>query len=188
MNNDDIQKIIPISPTEKLGFYIGKFDPIHIGHIQLLLDGLKYFDKIFLLITDNCITLTTERYNIICNTIDTYSLKGIYPVPITGDLSLSGIIEEFIGAFNKPISWLIPEKTYLELPKHSDFNYLESFPKVLYSNNNYDDSSIITTIKPTREFKVNSSDIRNMFKQGIDPRPLIGGLEYSFIKTYKIYT
>ena len=69
MNNDDIQKIIPISPTEKLGFYIGKFDPIHIGHIQLLLDELKYFDKIFLLITDNCITLTTERYNIICNTI-----------------------------------------------------------------------------------------------------------------------
>ena len=111
MNNDDIQKIIQISPTEKLGFYIGKFDPIHIGHIQLLLDGLKYFDKIFLLITDNCITLTTERYNIICNTIDTYSLKEIYPVPITGDLSLSGIIEEFIGAFNKPISWLIPEKT-----------------------------------------------------------------------------
>ena len=74
------------------------------------------------------------------------------------------------------------------MPKHSDFNYLESFPKVLYSNNNYDDSSIITTIKPTREFKVSSSDIREMFKQGIDPRPLIGGLEYSFIKTYKIYT
>ena len=174
MNNDDIQKIIPISPTEKLGFYIGKFNPIHIGHIQLLLDGLKYFNKIFLLITDDCITSTTERFNIICNAINTYSLKEIYPVPITGYLPLSGVIEEFVGVFKTKTSWFIPEKDYLELPKHSDFNYLESFPKVLYSNNNYDDSSIITTIKPTREFKVSSSDIREMFKQGIDPRPLIG--------------
>lgn len=188
MNNADIQNIIQISFTEKLGFCIGKFDPIHIGHVQLLLDGLKYFDKIFLLITDDCITSTTERFDIICNAINTYSLKEIYPVPIDGNLSLSGIIKEFIGVFNKPISWFISEKIYLELPKYSNFNYLESFPKVLYSNNNYDDPSIITTIKPTKEFKVSSSDIRNMFKQGIDPRPLIGGLEYSFIKTYKIYT
>ena len=182
------EKYLPICSGLKLGLYIGQFNPIHIGHIQLLVDMSKYLDKIYILITYDCDVSTSLRESLIVNEINTYSLRNVYSLTVEGNYSISELLKQLDILFEgNNLNWILTEKTYLEIPKYNDYEYLEIFPKVLYSNNNYNDSSIITTVKPTNEFNVTSSDIRNMINNNIDPRPLIGGLEYDYIISSKMY-
>lgn len=192
-NNTTVTKInpakyLPVCYGLKLGLYIGQFNPIHIGHIQLLVDMSKYFDKIYVFITDDCDVSTSLRESLIVNEINTYSLRNIYALPMDTNISISEILKRLDIIFGENnLNWILTEQTYLEIPKYNDYEYLETFPKALYSNNNYNDSSIVTTVKPTNEFNVTSSDIRNMISNNIDPRPLIGGLEYDYIMSSKMY-
>ncbi|MBO6273527.1 pantetheine-phosphate adenylyltransferase [bacterium] len=89
---------------EKIAIYAGSFDPITLGHIDVLKNGAKMFDKVIIAVADNpnkkCMFSVEERIKFIKNSIkdipnaEVDSFKGLtveYAKKKNADILLRGL-------------------------------------------------------------------------------------------------
>ena len=193
----------------KLGFFLGSFDPPHIGHLQVAIECLnnKLVDKVIYVpakqnpFKKNSLNID-HRINMLNNLINEYNLKKEIEISsIEKDLNTNenGEVYSYITLdilFNKLYKdyncyWILSTETFEQIYSWKNSELLKSFKKLIGYNSRpyYYYDFLEWNIKDW--FKIyntpHSSSLRETIKNDKSPYPFISKSVYNYIKQNNLY-
>ena len=154
----------------KIAVYPGSFDPITLGHIDVLQDGAQMFDKVIITVSNNinknCLLTVEERLNLIKQ-----SVKNIPNIEVD---SFEGLTVEYAKSKNATI-------LLRGLRAVSDFEYEMQLSQ---TNRSLDETikTVFLITKPEYNF-ISSSSVKEILKNNGDISKFVPEPVYKYLTT-----
>ncbi len=157
----------------KIGIYPGSFDPITVGHLDIIDRAIKIFDKLIILLSFNPnkkkFFSLDQKKNMIINSIDNFKSKNI-------------IIDVWDGLL---IDYMKLNSIYFlvkGIRNISDFDY--EYTMHLCNKNLYSKLDTIFLMSNPENIHISSSLVREIISMNGDIRNFVSHNAYQIIKSY----